>query len=238
MSANFVSASAQSLNLSNSLASFQNVAGATLMAWVRLTTIPSSELTIAMFSTGASTSNPRVALSYYGASARFRASARRLDANSTSNLLGTTAPAAGTVYHVCGTYAFTGQYLRIYVNGVLENSLNIAGWTANTSNTASLGARIGAYANSSLYMNGVITDVRTYQRVLSAAEIYNVAMCRGGDTLFDTMRDRWRLMGGYPGQIITAGNLPSIGSAQGAAAPLNSPTFGENLGIRSRRKAA
>jgi hypothetical protein len=72
-------------------------------------------------------------------------------------------------YHVAGVYNATTRTLNIYVNGVLDNGVltgTVPASQANSSAGVNIGRRSGGY-----YFNGVIDEVRIYNRALSAAEI-------------------------------------------------------------------
>jgi len=72
-------------------------------------------------------------------------------------------------YHVAGVYNASARTLDIYVNGVLNNgtlSGTIPGSQINSAVNVNIGRRSGGY-----YFNGVIDDVRIYNRALSQAEI-------------------------------------------------------------------
>ncbi len=69
--------------------------------------------------------------------------------------------------HITGTY--DGSVVKIYVNGVEQStSVNVIGNMETTSTNLEIGARAG-----SGHINGSISDVRIYNRALSAAEIYD-----------------------------------------------------------------
>jgi hypothetical protein len=72
-------------------------------------------------------------------------------------------------YHVAGVYNASARTLDIYVNGVLNNgtlSGTIPASQINSAVNVNIGRRSGGY-----YFNGVIDDVRIYNRALSQAEI-------------------------------------------------------------------
>jgi len=79
-------------------------------------------------------------------------------------LQGTTTISNNVWHHVVGTY--DGSTMEVYVNGVLENS---------ASHTGDIRAvnfvRIGGHSWPTLYFNGLIDEVRIYNRALSSAEI-------------------------------------------------------------------
>ena len=72
-------------------------------------------------------------------------------------------------YHVAGVYNATARTLDIYVNGIRNNGVLIGTIPASQVNAAvnmNIGRRSGGY-----YFNGIIDDVRIYNRALSQAEI-------------------------------------------------------------------
>jgi|GEM_PF-3832615 len=74
---------------------------------------------------------------------------------------------SGVWYHIVGTY--DGTVRKIYVNGVLENSVTATGQLS--SNTANL--EIGKYNLSNThYFDGAIDEVKIYDRALTAEEVY------------------------------------------------------------------
>ena len=74
-----------------------------------------------------------------------------------------------TWYHVAGVYNASTSSLDIYVNGGLNNGTLRGTIAANQLNSAvnvNIGRRTGGY-----YFNGLIDEVRIYNRALSAAEV-------------------------------------------------------------------
>ena len=81
----------------------------------------------------------------------------------------TTVPALNTWYHVAGVYDDAAQMLSTYVNGVLENGTlrgTVPASQLNSTANVNIGRRTGGF-----YFNGVIDEVRIYNRALSQAEI-------------------------------------------------------------------
>ena len=74
----------------------------------------------------------------------------------------------GTLYHVCGTWDGTNAVL--YVNGVQKNTSTPGGTTSTSSNNWTIGAQPGGGEG----WDGLIADVRLYNRALSAAEIWSL----------------------------------------------------------------
>ncbi len=80
-----------------------------------------------------------------------------------------TVRALNTWYHVAGVYDASARTLTIYINGVLENGTllgTVPAANLNAAVNANIGRRTGGF-----YFNGIIDEVRIYNRALSAAEI-------------------------------------------------------------------
>ena len=81
----------------------------------------------------------------------------------------TTVRALNVWYHVAGVYNASARTLDIYVNGVLNNgtlSGTVPASQINSAVNVNIGRRSGGF-----YFNGMIDDVRIYNRALSQAEI-------------------------------------------------------------------
>ena len=81
----------------------------------------------------------------------------------------TTVRSLNTWYHVAGVYNATTQTLDIYVNGVLNDgtlSGTVPASQVNSSVNVNIGRRTGGF-----YFNGLIDEVRVYNRALTQAEI-------------------------------------------------------------------
>lgn len=83
------------------------------------------------------------------------------------NHYSTTALTTGTWYHIAMT--FDGSVHKIYVNGVNENSENDARSIPVSSNPLRVAGRESAGAGE--YINGILDEIRIYNRALSASEI-------------------------------------------------------------------
>lgn len=76
----------------------------------------------------------------------------------------------GTWYHVVGTYDYNSNVMSIYVNGVLNNSVTKS--TTQGIATSTVNVSIGAnQLDNNRFTNGLIDDVRIYNRSLSASEV-------------------------------------------------------------------
>ena len=86
--------------------------------------------------------------------------------------ISTEAISAGQWYHVAGTN--DGTNLKLYINGQLKDSATSTGFLGVSSN-----AYIGHGPASSLYYNGLIDDVRIYNRALSESEFKDIVKPMG-----------------------------------------------------------
>ncbi len=80
-----------------------------------------------------------------------------------------TVPALNTWYHVAGVYNASASTLDVYVNGVLDDGIlvgTVPAFQLNSSVNANIGRRTGGF-----YFNGVIDEVRIYNRALAQSEI-------------------------------------------------------------------
>jgi hypothetical protein len=79
---------------------------------------------------------------------------------------------AGNWPHIAGTY--DGSTLKIYFNGTLYNAKSAVG-KKNLCNTLNIGRKPANYWTPTEYFNGVIDEIRIYNRALSADEIQSLA---------------------------------------------------------------
>ncbi len=73
----------------------------------------------------------------------------------------------------CVVSTFENDTMRIYVNGVLKNTVQLSSGALGTSTDGlSIGAsRMGSFIQFPYWLNGAIDDLRLYNRVLSAGEV-------------------------------------------------------------------
>src|SRR6185312_1950217 len=82
-----------------------------------------------------------------------------------------TTRALNTWYHIAGVYNASTRALDVYVNGVLDSGTlrgTIPASQILQSVNVNIGRRTGGY-----YFNGVIDEIRVYNRALSQTEIQN-----------------------------------------------------------------
>ena len=92
----------------------------------------------------------------------------RIDTKNGTDISSNTALQADQWYHIAGTLDSAGES-KIYINGVLDNSA-----TGNGREYIIGPANIGAYQESSRFFNGMIDDIRIYNRILSDVEIQEI----------------------------------------------------------------
>jgi hypothetical protein len=94
------------------------------------------------------------------------------DGNSLTQRYSRTVRSLNTWYHVAGVYNASARTLDIYVNGVLDNGV-LTGTVPSSQYNPSLNVNIGRRSGG-FYFNGIIDEVRVYNRALSAAEIQTI----------------------------------------------------------------
>jgi len=90
-------------------------------------------------------------------------------ANSFTQRYSTTVRQLNVWYHVAGVYDAAARTLDIYVNGVRDNGVllgTVPASQVNSSVNVNIGRRSGGF-----YFNGVIDEVRIYNRALTGPEI-------------------------------------------------------------------
>ena len=89
----------------------------------------------------------------------------------------TTLMQANTWYHV--GYTYDGAYIRLYVNGVLENTVSYTGMSVPADYIGvfawSMSGTSGSTIHNNYLLNGSLNDVRIYDHCLSRQEVKEVA---------------------------------------------------------------
>ena len=232
MSGLFTNSSSQWLNM-GSMSDLQNVSGATLCCWLTDNGGGGTENQAVYLSNGSATTSARANIGVRLGSA-YRSSGRRLDADSVSIADSSTSPSSA-VHHMAAVFRYSTQGLDTYIDGVLQTSTFVAGWTGNTSNTASLGGALAARADGANFHDGLISDARIYNRALSAGEIANLFRCRGRDNNVQGLVQKWKMQGGSPGAIFGA-PPNSVSSLSGT--PTGTPfiLFDNYIAVNRRRR--
>jgi hypothetical protein len=80
-----------------------------------------------------------------------------------------TSPVPGQWYHVAGTY--DGAALKLYVNGMLENSQAVSGAITNSTDIFSVGCDVAPFGS---YVDGAMDEVSVWNKALQPAQIATV----------------------------------------------------------------
>lgn len=144
----------------------QSTGSITWSAWVWATASPADDGQIIAKSDGAGgwefktspdTGPQTFAVAVYGSSGAY------------AGRYSTTVRALNTWYHVAGVYNAASQTLNIYVNGVLNNG-TLMGTVPSSRNITSANVNVGRRSGG-YYFNGLVDDVRIYNRALTQPEI-------------------------------------------------------------------
>lgn len=205
------------------LSALQARAGATLMGWFNVETfVTNTENWGIYFSNGTNNTQTRLSITARN-STKFRTTSRRLDADAATSLDSTLTPSTGVWYHVAAVAEWNNAILRLYINGAQDNSVAIAGWTGNSSNTASLGASIGVRADAlnTTDFDGIMKDLRVYNYAVVPNHIASIYRKGGADTVRNGGIARWKMNG--PAGTSPSSVLDSWGGLHGTA--VGSPVY-------------
>jgi hypothetical protein len=180
----FINAGSPNFGINNQL---------TVTAWVRWDTIPTcgnpwSNIATYATKTGyGSGDNGLFWLQHNSDNSKFEFAVQTVNAR--NQVFSTTTPKKGVWYHLAGT--FDGSKIRIYVNGILENTVNNSGNVA--SRTSSHEFHIGEWPNSGIgcrRFNGQIDEVSVWTKTLALADIKDL-MCKSIDPTANKLKAYW-----------------------------------------------
>lgn len=115
----------------------------------------------------------------------------------------------GVRYHVVTMYTPDpprNQLNTIYVDGVYDNETS-----AKQSIATDAAVEIAGWVSTGRYFDGIIEDVRFYNRLLSAEEIETIYACNGTDGIRYGLRNRWMMNEGAPGVAVTS-SIDEVGT--------------------------
>lgn len=151
--------------LTGSIPRLDQAQNLTLSAWVRLASTPGgSGLTYMRIIT---LENEKAVLRYYDDNGAGKLHFYMKIGGSLRSLLVDRAWATNTWYHVAGTY--DGSTMRLYLNGTEQDTLDIAG-AADSGGWIRL-----SHSSNTEALDGLLDDVRIYDRALSPTEISDLA---------------------------------------------------------------
>jgi len=164
------------VDLGSDLSILQNVSEATLTAWVKADTLSASERYIVGISKNNSGTPTLISRAFVllSDSDEVKAGGRSADGEDAQFVTTTTSPiSTGTWYHIATVINYANDSVTIYVNGQSQAATGTVNFSQNTtSNTASTSNAVGSEDDgSSSFFDGVIDDVRIWNRALTADEI-------------------------------------------------------------------
>jgi hypothetical protein len=151
--------------------------------------------------------------------------------------ISSTTVALNTWYHLACSLSSSGtpgvgSVAKVYVNGILENTVTYTSADTATGTTLWIGNRVGSLTGQC--MNGTLDDLRLYSRVLSAGEIATIYNCFGSDHIWYGLLNQWRLNEGAVGATATAVVNDTTNTFN--ATPTGSPVYaGSRLKWRVRK---
>jgi hypothetical protein len=152
----------------------RNVSAATVAAWVKSDLNNAKDRILVDITTGTVLSSRFEIKDRSNADiGNFHVGGRAGDGESWQEEVTTTAPLTRGWHHIVGIIDYFGDDIKIYVDGVEQLTSGTPSFVAeSTSDTAPLGAYIGVDGDGSgQEFDGLIDDVRIYNRALSASEI-------------------------------------------------------------------
>jgi len=155
------------------------------------------------------------------------------DGSANNTLVGSTVLSLDTWFHAGMDFDGTDQHL--WLNGVLEATLNDPGTVFNSGE----GFGIGGTGDGGNQMDDDIADARYYDRILSAEEWLTIFTARGHDGIVDGLSARPILDDFPPGTSLVPSNASDQGPNQipyfrSYGAPR--PTYVEGPGLSSRKR--
>lgn len=127
--------------------------------------------------------------------------------------------------HVAVTADFANKRMSIYINGVLNAAKTMTEATLPaTSDTNSKNAAVGAICDGSAqFMDGLLEDVRVYNRMLGPAEIKTIYTSAGRDGIWTGCQLRMTMNALAPGQTVVL--EPNLGNVDIAGTPTATPLY-------------
>ncbi len=139
----------------------------------------------------------------------------------------------GTWYHLVGQFV-PNTSVQVWLDGVLSNekTTSIPATMYNPVNDLHFGTRPSGGQN----LNGILDDIRIYNRNLSQVEIKTVYTARGRDGIVEGLVSRWTMNEKSNGATVSgADSIKDLVLNGNSGSPEGSPTYSESiLGFRRR----
>lgn len=130
--------------------------------------------------------------------------------------------------NVAGTYRF-----QMYLDGAAAGTSQPSGATTIVCDTLLGARRATGNTGSGFLLNGYLSDVRVYNRVLRLPEIQSINAQRGHDSIFDGLVGWWKLNELAPGAAVVKAIDDTTYGANGT--PSATPVYGEDV-VNFRRR--
>lgn len=159
--------------------------------------------------------------------------------NGSDGALAVTLLTVGPWYHIVGTGELNAgnSITDIYIDGVLDAGPTTVVGSTPVAAALTIGNRTGGGVGEGL--NGVLDDVRVYNRRLSAAEVQTIHAARGQDSILDGLVTRLLFEEGGPGSSPAGvGSVKDLSNNQNHYTPTGSPLFSESVLSKRRRLVA
>ena len=159
--------------------------------------------------------------------------------NNSDGAIASTLLTVGTWFHVAGRGELDGvpnSITDVFINGVLDAGPTTIAGAAVAAATMTIGNRTGM-ANTQ-GTNGLLADLRVYNRQLTPEEIQTIFQTRGVDGIVDGLVLRAFMDEGPEGGVVSGtGVVKDLSDNKNNYTPTGSPAF-EPDEIRSRRRVA
>lgn len=227
----FARTSAQYLTRPGSDAVLDITGAITIMAWIRLTTLPSVNGEEGVIFGKILDSSHDIGYDLEVRNADDCLRMRRSTNGTTAiNCVGVTPLVVGRRYHVGAIWDTSA--MRVMVNGAVDGTVATTGATFSSTQAFKIGIR-GDLAKA---FNGLITDVRIYNRALSPDAVAAVYYGKGHDGIVTGGVGRWRMDDNAPGVIASGAVVNDEWQNHLNMTAFNSPTWQEDF-LAFRRRA-
>lgn len=133
----------------------------------------------------------------------------------------------GFMHHIAGQFV-PSTAVQIWQDGILEseNTTGIPATMYDPPNSFTIGGR----PDGTSVFDGILEDIRVYNRNLSAAEMKTIFACRGHDGIVDGLVSRW-LMNEKPNGVVASGpnSVIDIGPNSNHGSPVGTITYKSSL---------
>jgi hypothetical protein len=201
--------------------------------WFKADTFAVATNVLWQYSIGTNAGLKRFAAELIGATAttaHLRINARSLDADPVHLFSQNGNPITpGSWIHMAVCVSFTplvGGLCQIYLNGLLDSQGAFGGTfgsaTTDTTDSEAFGMGADSSGGGAGFVACTLADFRLYQKLLSPAEVETIYNSEGHDGDWDTLANRWQMIGPEAG-VVTA--VPNLGSNNIQGVPSNSPIY-------------